>query len=344
VLWLRDVAEASSPGTNGLIAYVKRGPACPAPECGEALWVSALDGTKAKRLKASPTAILAIFYPTWSPDGKMIAYFDYTGGGTPGDPSRPPRYYQLWVINADGSGRRLILDPQPRDSRTLFTRLRPSWTPSGRELVYQTDRATSGNRFVRGGALWAIDVRTKRIRKFAVLPKDVSGSAQLSPHGRHVAYPTLDGDLFVMSSSGSNKRLLARVRSYGFGDSSFDWSPDSKRLAVLSELGPPAIVSLAGGLGPPLVEVQDTWERPVWSPDGSTILSQRQQVAVPDPSRPGYDRSHAEWDRFTTINVSGGGIVVVGPGTGSCSTAGHDWLTKKPMPCKARDPSWQPRR
>ena len=325
----RDAAVASSPGANGLVAYVKHGPACPAPECADALWVSALDGTRARRLKVSKTRVSAFFHPTWSPDGRMIAFFDYTGGGVQGDPRRPPRWYELWVVNADGSARTRLLDPTKRFHR----RLRPSWTSDSRELTFQTN-----------SALWAIDVRTRRTRKIAALPR-LGGSAQLSPDGKRIAYTDAAGDLYVMSSTGTGKTRLARISMWGFNDS-FDWSPDSRKLAVLVESGAPAIVSVSGGLGPALVEGVDRWERPVWSPDGSTILSQRQQYAEPDPDRPGFSRTRIEWDRFTTIKADGGGFAVVGPGTGSCSTPGRDPRTGKKitLPCRIRDPSWQPRR
>jgi Tol biopolymer transport system component len=327
-------ASASSPGANGLIAYVKRGPACPAPECGEALWVSALDGSGARRLKVSKTIVRSILFPTWSPDGKRIAFFDLTGGGgEQGNPQRPPLWHQLWVINADGSGRRVVLDFRRRDPRTYFLRLRPSWTSNSREVTYQTE-----------DALWAVDVGTRRIRRLAGLPK-LGGSAQLSPDGKRIAYTNAAGDLYVMSSTGGGKTRLARISTWGFNDS-FDWSPDSRKLAVLSESGAPSIVSVAGGVGPPLVAGPDRWERPIWSPDGSTLLSQRQQVPEPDPDRPGSFRTRMEWDRFTTIDPGGRGVALVGPGTGSCGTRGQDPRTGKRLtrPCQIRDPSWQPRR
>jgi hypothetical protein len=54
--------------------------------------------------------------PTWSPDGKLIA-FGSTRGGT----------WNLWVMNADGSGLRQVTN--------VFAR-NPSWSPDGAQLAY----------------------------------------------------------------------------------------------------------------------------------------------------------------------------------------------------------------
>ena len=43
-------APSTYPGKNGLIAYTKQGPPCIARQCGESLWVSALDGSNARQL------------------------------------------------------------------------------------------------------------------------------------------------------------------------------------------------------------------------------------------------------------------------------------------------------
>ena len=153
--------------------------------------------------------------------------------------------------------------------------------------------------------------------------------------------PDAAGDLYVTSASGADRRLLARISTWGFNDS-IDWSPDGRKLAVLLDLATPGVVSVTGGAATKLVEGTDRWERPVWSPDGSTILSQRQQVDVLDPSRPGYDRSRVEWDRFTDDHGQRRRNCCRWSGHGFVQHRGRDWLTKKPMPCRVRDPSWNP--
>jgi len=56
---------------------------------GPAVWVMELDGSNLRQLTQGAN-------PTWSPDGKQVAYTDPTGA--------------LWVINLDGTGARLIAE------------------------------------------------------------------------------------------------------------------------------------------------------------------------------------------------------------------------------------------
>jgi TolB protein len=77
--------------------------------------------------------------PTWSPDGKRVAFVVFRK-------SAP----ELDVVDADGSGRTVVAH-----DATL-----PVWSPDGREIA-----------FVRGQELWAIEVKSKRERRIA----DVTG-------------------------------------------------------------------------------------------------------------------------------------------------------------------------
>jgi TolB protein len=124
------------------------------------------DGSGARRLTREPSLDLS---PTWSPDGKRIAFVS-DRSGTP----------QIYVMNADGSSTRRLTfqgnynqtpawSPRgdliaftARDERKVFdvfvisvdngridritqdqgrTNEEPSWAPNGRMLTFRTDRA-----------------------------------------------------------------------------------------------------------------------------------------------------------------------------------------------------------
>jgi Tol biopolymer transport system component len=66
--------------------------------------------------------------PAWSPDGRRIA-FDSNRDGD----------YEIYVMNADGSGQRNLTDNASLDAL-------PAWSADGRELVFESERAEKGNR------------------------------------------------------------------------------------------------------------------------------------------------------------------------------------------------------
>ena len=75
------------------------------------------DGSSARRLTRTPGFDGA---GPWSPDGRKILYYRNQGG--------------VWVMNADGSGKRNLTPEQRASTR------RARWSPDGRQVVFTTDR------------------------------------------------------------------------------------------------------------------------------------------------------------------------------------------------------------
>src|SRR3954470_21396168 len=77
--------------------------------------------------------------PTWSPDGKSIAFFAYRDGG-----------YDIWSIAPDGSN-------QHKLTWGNFDDREPAWSHDGTRLAFSSDRGDPlGSDYI----IWVLDVRS----------------------------------------------------------------------------------------------------------------------------------------------------------------------------------------
>lgn len=119
----RDVAIEFHEGTNMAVAPSPDGTQLVFSAQG-ALWRLPIGGGRATRITPwtiEPTA------PVWSPDGKTIAFQNYTLDGN----------YHLWAVNPDGSNLREL-------TTGFFDDREPAWLPDGSGLVFASDRGNDG--------------------------------------------------------------------------------------------------------------------------------------------------------------------------------------------------------
>ena len=135
------------------------------------LWISDLERGTQARLTNGQSA----FNPTWSRDGKLIAYVIRTE-----NPSKERRW-QIFTKPADGSREAtMILDSPEITSLGDFT-------PDGREIVF-TSQAPAGNK----GDILLVPV-TGGTPKTIVSDAFNKREAVISPDGRYVAYVSNEG-------------------------------------------------------------------------------------------------------------------------------------------------------
>ncbi len=124
-------AELSPDGSK--IAYVRGTPSTQDQD----IWVMNADGSNARRLTFNEQAE---WDPTWSPDGKQIAFATNWNGNA-----------DIYVINADGTGDAVNLTKfAPRTSEYS-----PAWSPDGKQIAYISDEGG------RGPNVWILQVGDK---------------------------------------------------------------------------------------------------------------------------------------------------------------------------------------
>jgi dipeptidyl aminopeptidase/acylaminoacyl peptidase len=114
------------------------------------------------------------------------------------------------------------------------------------------------------------------------------GQAAISPDGKKAAWveeistkyrtPTGDTVIYVADNDGkgAGKRISAGVGDAIYAESSVAWSPDSQKIAFLSDVAKKGQLQLyvsnaAGGPGRKLTQLRGFLSTPGWSPDGKSI-------------------------------------------------------------------------
>ncbi len=146
------------------------------------IWVLPASGGTARRITDEYNDARQ---PTWSPDGRTIAFQGYRDGG-----------YDIWAVHSDGTGLRK-LTWGPYDDRE------PAWSPDGKSVAFSSDR--SGNYDV-----WLLDVTSGALRQVTTDPGD-DFMPSFSPGNNEVAFVGTRKSalgIHVMNLSSGSERTL----------------------------------------------------------------------------------------------------------------------------------------
>ncbi len=195
-------------------------------------------------------------WPTWSPDGKHIAYHSSQDGN-----------FDVWIMNADGSGKRRLTDHPAHDYL-------PSWAPDG-EFITFVSRRTEAEEAEEQPHYYSMKVDgSEQRRQIAESP---GGSAALHwhPKGSSVVYAKADpagrANLIVADNDGKNPRtIVADGRTNGAPK----FSPNGEWLAFYSDDGQQSRIEIvrSDGSDRRIIYDSETNWYPAWSADGKWIM------------------------------------------------------------------------
>jgi polyisoprenoid-binding protein YceI len=211
----------------------------------EHLFTIGADGRGLRRVGGDDASELD---PSWSPDGRRIAY----SRAEPFQFSRPPSVH---LIRADGSGRRDLTPGQPS--------FQPDWSPDGRHIAMAVTGAMETTE------ISIVDPAGSSIRTLGDTPTSDS-EPRWSPDGRLLAVSAFGGpgndDVALLDPATGQFRRLTTSPSY---EHSPAWSPDGRRIAYVKD-GAIHIMRADGSADRPVTRGRKD-AAPAWSPDGRRL-------------------------------------------------------------------------
>jgi Tol biopolymer transport system component len=176
-------------------------------------------------------------FPTWTPMGSGLVAPATAGAGSEAEQlnqagttgriaytSVKGGSYNIWVINADGTGEEKITDAV--NSEEFQGALHAWWSPDGKQMVFQCNYHSAHENICTMNSDGSQIKRLTDGRNF---------DPAWSPDGKYIVYYSQDGpeeDIMVMKADGSGIKNLTQHASSNVNPV---WSPDSRQIAFISD-------------------------------------------------------------------------------------------------------------
>ncbi len=190
---------------------------------GNSIYVMDDDGSNVQRLTFAKIPGMPEIGPTWSPDGKHIAFVRQTAKGGIGQNQQS----NLFLINRDGSNEQQLTNHPSLNS--LFT-----WAPDGHRIAFASNRKGRLD-------LYVIDILTQELQQLThnKAARSWAAGPSWSPNGKYIAYrqalpPRGLTTIYVMRSNGTAPHpLVPGDEWYRYAPC---WSSDSKSVLYCESL------------------------------------------------------------------------------------------------------------
>ena len=227
------------------------------PMGSSAIWMVSSQGGSAKQVTQNGSPFGSHFMPSWSPDGKRIAFLNFDTISS-----------EVWSVAVDGTQMQAITDRKTSDKAW------PIYAPDGKSIYYN-----------RGEALWKTPVSSENGAvagepvKVADLGSTVIRNASLSSSGTRIAYSATSADDNLVSVPISpvtrepNGPLSFLTNETGTRHLYPEFSPDGRKLAFAAQRkGSRWNIWLMDADGANLTQLTaDGGRCPSWYPDGKQI-------------------------------------------------------------------------
>ncbi len=224
--------------------------------------------------------------PAISPDGTKIVYCS----------AHDTRYFEIYVMNADGSGRKQLTSFNTADA------CGPVWSPNGKTIAFYAYAFTNPN---RNPQIWTMDPDGSNQKRLTDHGMDPSWS----PDGRQIAFSSNHDNVFQiyeMNADGSNAHRVSKDKTEASNPA---WAPDGQAIAYVAEgeAGHRAIY-IMGADGSDSHRLAFSKKQdfcfPVWSKDGKflafTVLNRLgTQAIVTGEEKPRCEMWTGEYQIFT---------------------------------------------
>jgi Tol biopolymer transport system component len=159
----------------------------------------------------------------WSPDGRRLLFLvEHSFMHSP----RCTFCNRLYVLNADGSGRRDLTRNLGRSQVGAGPASDPVWSPDGRKIAFVRSNTQRG--------VYVVNADGSGMRNLTPTPMEAYAAPAWSPDGRKIAFASSrDGntEIQVVNADGSGQRRLTDDLAYD-GDPA--WSLDGRKITFVS--------------------------------------------------------------------------------------------------------------